>query len=218
MYAQRFGVRLYPPNRGGIVPLSEYRTRFHDVANGMLSFLYQWREWFTSLLLPHEKKGTTKEEVVSVVGRITAKREASSRLIFYDIQGDDSYLQVMATQKRYHNADHFAAINEILKRGDIVRVEGFPSRAKLGELSITPERMELLTPCLHHLPEAGTLRNPVRVLSLLFIGRPSKGKAGDNHSFTDYLFVVICYSYFMHFMCLIMHNRSFVNGGDVLIW
>ena len=107
-------------------------------------------------------KGGKKEEKVSVVGRITAKRESSSKLFFYDIQSDDSHVQVMASQRGYDGADHFASVNELLKRGDIVRIDGFPCRTKVGELSITPQRIDILAPCLHHLPEPETLKNPVR--------------------------------------------------------
>ena len=94
-----------------------------------------------------------------------AKRESSNKLFFYDIQGDDSRLQIMATQRGYDGVEHFAGINELLKRGDIIRVEGTPCRTKVGELSIVPQRIELLTPCLHHMPEQETLRNPVRLMS-----------------------------------------------------
>lgn len=101
---------------------------------------------------------------MSVIGRVMAKRESSSKLFFYDIHGDNSRLQVMASQRGYDGADHFASVNELLKRGDIVRIEGFPCRTKVGELSIAPSRIDLITPCLHHLPEQDTLKNPVRRL------------------------------------------------------
>jgi hypothetical protein len=41
----------------------------------------------------------------------------------------------------------------LLRRGDIVGVEGAPANAKKGELSIIPTRITLLAPCLRMLPK-----------------------------------------------------------------
>ncbi|XP_065557853.1 uncharacterized protein LOC136025791 [Artemia franciscana] len=41
---------------------------------------------------------------------------------------------------------------ERIKRGDIIGCVGYPCKTKKGELSIRPEMMELLSPCLHMLP------------------------------------------------------------------
>ena len=42
------------------------------------------------------KAGETLEDVVSVAGRVHAKRESGAKLIFYDIRGEGTKLQVMA--------------------------------------------------------------------------------------------------------------------------
>lgn len=44
------------------------------------------------------------------------------------------------------------AINNKLRRGDIIGVRGNPGKTKKGELSIIPIEMTLLSPCLHMLP------------------------------------------------------------------
>lgn len=44
------------------------------------------------------------------------------------------------------------AINNKLRRGDIIGVRGNPGKTKKGELSIIPTEMTLLSPCLHMLP------------------------------------------------------------------
>ena len=46
----------------------------------------------------------------------------------------------------------FAALHNSVKRGDIVGVEGYPGKSKMGELSIFPRRFVLLSPCLHMPP------------------------------------------------------------------
>jgi lysyl-tRNA synthetase, class II len=49
-------------------------------------------------------------------------------------------------------SDAFVELHNIFKRGDIVGVQGVPSRTKKGELSISPSEMTLLAPNLHQLP------------------------------------------------------------------
>lgn len=44
------------------------------------------------------------------------------------------------------------AINNKLRRGDIIGVRGNPGKTKKGELSIIPIELTLLSPCLHMLP------------------------------------------------------------------
>ena len=49
--------------------------------------------------------------------------------------------------------DDFAQLHNGCKRGDIVGVEGFPGKSKLGELSIFATRLVVLSYCLHMLPK-----------------------------------------------------------------
>lgn len=46
----------------------------------------------------------------------------------------------------------FAALHNSAKRGDIVGVKGHPGKSKMGELSIFPRELQVLSPCLHMLP------------------------------------------------------------------
>jgi lysyl-tRNA synthetase, class II len=48
--------------------------------------------------------------------------------------------------------DDFLVVHDRIKRGDVIGVEGHPSRSNTGELSIVPTSVQLLTPCLHMLP------------------------------------------------------------------
>jgi lysyl-tRNA synthetase class 2 len=45
-----------------------------------------------------------------------------------------------------------------LRKGDVVRAVGFPGKTRTGELSLFASRIELLSPCLHDVPEV--LNNP----------------------------------------------------------
>jgi hypothetical protein len=48
----------------------------------------------------------------------------------------------------------FEETHGLLRRGDIVGIIGFPGKSKLGELSIFPSDIILLSPCLRMLPKA----------------------------------------------------------------
>ncbi|ELU10222.1 hypothetical protein CAPTEDRAFT_164486 [Capitella teleta] len=94
---------------------------------------------------------TDKE--VSLAGRIHARREASSKLIFYDLRGEGVKIQIMANARFYTSEEEFMNVTAKVKRGDIVGVRGHPGKTQKGELSIVPNEMVLLSPCLFQLPK-----------------------------------------------------------------
>uniref|UniRef100_K3X9C3 Lysine--tRNA ligase n=1 Tax=Globisporangium ultimum (strain ATCC 200006 / CBS 805.95 / DAOM BR144) TaxID=431595 RepID=K3X9C3_GLOUD len=114
----------------------------------------------TSLPEFHEKYGNTEAgshlegEVVSVAGRLHSKRASGAKLVFYDLRADGAKIQVMSSLDTYENAEAFAKIHSILRRGDIIGIKGFPGKSKKGELSIFPQQIVLLSPCMHMLPKA----------------------------------------------------------------
>lgn len=91
-------------------------------------------------------EGTTE----SITGRIMSIRSAGAKLIFIDLHGDEHKVQIMATANNYK--DNFEHLHEALRRGDIIGVTGNPGRTKTGELSLRPEKIELLSYCFHMLP------------------------------------------------------------------
>lgn len=100
---------------------------------------------------------TLPEEKVSISGRIHAKRESGSKLKFYVIHGDGVEVQVMSQLQDYANQDAYENDHALLKRGDIIGVEGYvgrtqPKKGGEGEISVFVTRVQLLTPCLHMLP------------------------------------------------------------------
>ncbi|KER23091.1 hypothetical protein T265_08946 [Opisthorchis viverrini] len=101
----------------------------------------------------HLNPGEHLDDVtVSIAGRIHAKREAGSKLIFYDVISDEKRLQIMANLKDYKSPEDFYQVNDLLRMGDIVGCIGKPGKSKLGELSILPKELVLLAPCLYQLP------------------------------------------------------------------
>ncbi|ESN93797.1 hypothetical protein HELRODRAFT_180666 [Helobdella robusta] len=121
---------------------SPYPHKFHvDIS------LTEFIEKYSSL-----NDGEHHADVVSVAGRVHAKRESGAKLIFYDLRGEGVKIQVMANAKLYVPESDFEKVSDKIKRGDIIGCKGHPGKTKKGELSIIPEQMELLSPCLHQLP------------------------------------------------------------------
>lgn len=92
--------------------------------------------------------------MVTVAGRLHNVRESGPKLKFYDLHGDGTKIQIIATEQDAKGSKTYAEQNEILHRGDIVGVKGRPGRTKRGQLSIFAAEITLLSPCLHTLPKA----------------------------------------------------------------
>lgn len=87
-----------------------------------------------------------------MAGRILSKR-GQGKLMFYDLHADGCKIQIMSDLSQYEGGEEaFRVIHTLIKRGDIVGVNGFPGKSKKGELSIFPTKMTLLSACLHMLP------------------------------------------------------------------
>ncbi|XP_041376266.1 lysine--tRNA ligase-like isoform X2 [Gigantopelta aegis] len=97
-------------------------------------------------------EGNILDDVVTISGRIHAKRLSGAKLLFYDLRGEGVKIQIMANAKYYTSEEAFEEMTEKVKRGDIVGVKGRPGKTKKGELSIIPSEVTLLSPCLHQLP------------------------------------------------------------------
>ena len=81
--------------------------------------------------------GEVLEDVTErVAGRILSIRKAGSKLYFFDLQSDGAKLQVKVHEQMYERKEEFIAELTKFHRGDIIGVEGLPSRTKSGELSI----------------------------------------------------------------------------------
>ncbi|KAL7545613.1 hypothetical protein ACHAWF_008962 [Thalassiosira exigua] len=104
---------------------------------------------------PLTEKGTKIEDrIITVAGRVHTIR-GQGKLMFYDIRGDGSQLQLMASLKDYEGgAGAFEAMAGAIKRGDVVGARGYAGKSKTGQLSLFPLELTLLSPCLHMLPKA----------------------------------------------------------------
>lgn len=107
----------------------------------------------------HLKKGELVEDkIISVGCRIYNIRTAGENLRFYEVAVDGAETQIMATNGYNTSSIPFADQHDILRRGDIIGVKGFPGRTSPkrednpGELSIMAQEVTLLAPCLHQIP------------------------------------------------------------------
>jgi len=85
-----------------------------------------------------------------IAGRVKSKRIQGTSMRFYDLWADGQRLQVMC-QSQHHTGD-FAEDHAPINRGDIIGVRGFVGKSKVGELSIFPREVKLLSACMHMLP------------------------------------------------------------------
>lgn len=93
-----------------------------------------------------------EKEICSIAGRVHSIRRAGAKLIFFDLRGEGTKVQVMANARHYYDEEKYVVDTDKIGRGDIIGVEGFPCKSKKGEFSIMPKSIKLLSPCLHMLP------------------------------------------------------------------
>lgn len=110
---------------------------------------------YTAEFFPKTANGEQLEDpCVTIAGRIASVR-GQGKLFFYDVRGDGVKVQIMSSLKSYAaGEDAFYKIHRTIKRGDVIGVKGYPGKSKKGELSIFPVEIQLLSPCLHMLPQA----------------------------------------------------------------
>uniref|UniRef100_A0AAV1TDN7 Lysine--tRNA ligase n=1 Tax=Peronospora matthiolae TaxID=2874970 RepID=A0AAV1TDN7_9STRA len=126
------GVNPYPHKFTTTLTLAEFHAKYDNIEPGT-----------------HQS-----DVVVSIAGRLHSKRASGAKLVFYDLRADGKKLQIMSDIGSYSSESAFLKIHSILRRGDIVGVEGHPGKSKKGELSIFPQQVTLLSPCMHMLPKS----------------------------------------------------------------
>ncbi|KAF1313780.1 Lysine-trna ligase, partial [Globisporangium splendens] len=109
-------------------------------------------------------KARETQDAVALAGRIMSIRAASKKLVFIDVQSNGSTVQVLSEVKHFEGSNpdadagavqaEFQTIHESLRRGDIIGVRGFPGKSGKGELSIIPQQVEILAPCIQPFPNS----------------------------------------------------------------
>jgi len=92
-----------------------------------------------------------EKKVYAVAGRIMARRE-HGKTAFVTIQDASGRLQLYVRQDVLGEAA-FTQFQHFIDVGDIIWVSGTSFRTKMGEITLKVEALELLSKCLHPLPE-----------------------------------------------------------------
>ncbi|EFA84574.1 leucyl-tRNA synthetase [Heterostelium album PN500] len=133
-------IKNYEKITGRTVYAAEERQLTHTVAD--------FRKQFESIAT-----GSKQTDInVTVAGRIKSVRISSSKLAFIDIISDGHSLQIMADLKQYEDPTKYSTTITTIRKGDIIEINGIPAKTKVGELSIVPREIVLLTPCLRPIP------------------------------------------------------------------
>ena len=104
-------------------------------------------------LEPGSEDAAQKTRVIE--GRIRSVRTSGSKLAFIVVsQGPNERLQIVLNQ-RILQADEakFRKLRLLMRRGDVISVEGYGYRTNSGELSMMATSLpQVLSPCLHNFP------------------------------------------------------------------
>ncbi len=111
---------------------------------------------FINNYAPLTQNGQWLEDTVSIAGRVTNIRHQGKKLVFYDIRQEGERLQVMCNSNNHKANRDFEELHSTIRRGDIIGIEGLPGRTNTSQLSIAGLQVQLLSPCLHMLPDAHT--------------------------------------------------------------
>ena len=91
-----------------------------------------------------------------LAGRILQKR-VQGRLAFLELHGGGAKVQIMAGEEHFASAQAYRDMVDLLRRGDVVGVDGFPGMSQRGELSLLARDVVLLAPCLRNIPKLSLL-------------------------------------------------------------
>jgi len=88
---------------------------------------------------------------IQMTGRVHSIR-AHKSVVFIDLHQSEFRVQIKALEKDYNGSFQ----DDVLKlaQGDVVGIlDGYPSKTKAGELSIVPNKIQMLAPCMKILPD-----------------------------------------------------------------
>ena len=99
---------------------------------------------------------------VSIAGRMMSKR-VMGKASFFDLQDGTGRIQVYVRRDDLPEGFYNQVFKKLLDIGDVVGVEGYVFRTRMGEITVHAERLELLSKALRPLPvvkeQEGTVYN-----------------------------------------------------------
>ena len=145
------------------IGLEVYPHKFNSSGFSMMS-TKECRDKFD-----HIAAGDHLTDEVAVLGRLYSIRSSSKNLFFFDLFDEGHKVQIMANKSKYCGSERecdertddehttrntllFRTITKVMHAGDYMGVCGTICKTRLGELSIVPKYMQIVSPCLHQVP------------------------------------------------------------------
>ena len=100
---------------------------------------------------PGENRPPRDRYDVSIAGRVTSLR-VMGRAAFFDVQDESGTIQVYVRRDALPEGFYDRVFKRLLDIGDIVGVQGFAFRTRMGEISVHAEELKLLSKSLRPLP------------------------------------------------------------------
>ena len=95
----------------------------------------------------------TSVNIERICGRIQFIKFFGSKLFMIKVESSNIELQILARIDYYCNINEFVYWKKVLRRGDIISAIGCPGKSEKGILSLIPNKIDLLAPCLHTIPK-----------------------------------------------------------------
>merc|ERR1711871_736640 len=125
---------------------SPYPHKFH-VSHSLPALV---RDYDSAAIKDNDR---VKESKVSIAGRVYLKRASGKKLHFLVLKGDGAKIQIIADLGDFASPEAYEAAMDLVKRGDILGVNGYVGRSKTGEFSVYATEFVLLSACMHMLPK-----------------------------------------------------------------
>lgn len=100
---------------------------------------------------PDEEGQATELNRVSLAGRMMSKR-VMGKAAFFHLQDESGRIQAYVRRDDLPEGFYNSVFKKLLDIGDIVGIEGFVFRTRMGEVSVHVERLELLAKSVRPLP------------------------------------------------------------------
>ncbi len=136
-------------------PEAEYEVRVEKVVNMRKLGIEPWPSYKKINATTAEVKAEYKDEgqsrVYEVAGRIMTMR-LHGKTAFFHIQDQHGRLQIYLREDVV-GAENFGRFEQYIDNGDIVWISGHSFKTKTGEITLKADNYELLSKCLHPLPD-----------------------------------------------------------------
>ncbi|KAF7994113.1 hypothetical protein HCN44_011382 [Aphidius gifuensis] len=95
-----------------------------------------------------------ENEIQNIAGRIISLEKTDVNSFVYEVYSEGLNIKVKIQENLYKDIESFKKDTDKICCGDVIGIVGVPTKFKTGQLSIVPQKIILLSPCLQQLPVA----------------------------------------------------------------